>query len=84
MSIHGGTATKTAILSTLAHFPGFRMAHAGEFTRRALINGKMDVVQVEGVGRVVEAETELDLTAGLSALEGNNSRIYAEMRDQMI
>ena len=60
------------------------MAHAGEFTRRALINGKMDVVQVEGVGRVVEAETELDLTAGLSALEGNNSRIYAEMRDQMI
>lgn len=39
---------------------------------------------MEGVGRVVEAETELDLVAGLSALEGNNSRTYAEMRDQLI
>ena len=57
------------------------MARAGEFTRRALVNGKMDMIQVEGVGKVVEAETEIDLASGLSALQGNNSRVYAEMRD---
>ena len=42
--MHGGNAVKQKLLSTLAKFPNFREAQPGEFTKRALLNGKLDLI----------------------------------------
>ena len=55
--ITGGRAIKGALLKALSELPGMRQAEAGEFARRAFENGKMDLVQVEGLAAIVDAET---------------------------
>src|ERR1700692_1313388 len=56
--IHGGRAVQTALLSALARLPGFRPAEAGEFTRRAVENGRLDLIQAEAIADLVAAETD--------------------------
>jgi len=58
LHVHGGRATMSAVLETLAGFPGMRPARPGEFTLRALLAGRMDLAQVEGLADLVDAETE--------------------------
>lgn len=55
---HGSPAVIAAILAELAGMEGMRQAEAGEFTRRALENGRLDLAQVEGLADLIEAETE--------------------------
>src|SRR5689334_11530929 len=55
--VHGGLATRAAILRSLGNLPGCRTAEAGEFTRRAFLNGRMDLSQVEGLADIIDAET---------------------------
>jgi tRNA modification GTPase len=55
---HGGRAVVRAIEATLAALPGLRRAEAGEFTRRAVINGRMDLAEAEGLADLLAAETE--------------------------
>lgn len=59
LHVHGSTAIVSAVLNSLARQPGFRIAEPGEFTRRALENGRMDLAQVEGLADLIESETEL-------------------------
>ena len=56
--LHGSIATVRSVLSNLSHLSGHRMAEPGEFTRRALQNGKMDLPQIEGLADLIDAETE--------------------------
>ena len=56
--LHGGRAVVMRLLDALSRIGGLRPAEAGEFTRRAFVNGKLDLVEVEGLGDVVSAETE--------------------------
>lgn len=58
LQVHGGVATVGAVLGALAAQPGLRLAEPGEFTRRALENGKLDLTQVEGLADLIDAETE--------------------------
>lgn len=58
LQVHGGTATVRSVISALGDIPGLRMAEPGEFTRRALENGCMDLTQVEGLADLIDAETE--------------------------
>lgn len=55
---HGGMAVVDALLEVLALLPGFRMAEAGEFSRRAFVNGKFDLTQLEGLADLVASQTE--------------------------
>ncbi|WP_331250873.1 hypothetical protein [Roseinatronobacter bogoriensis] len=55
---HGSVATIAALENCLAHEHGLRMAEPGEFTRRALDNGVLDLTQVEALSDLLEAETE--------------------------
>ncbi|MEX0283837.1 MAG: tRNA uridine-5-carboxymethylaminomethyl(34) synthesis GTPase MnmE [Paracoccaceae bacterium] len=57
--LHGSPAVISIMLSSLSASGLCRMAEPGEFTRRALDNGKMDLAQVEGLGDLIDAETEL-------------------------
>ena len=58
LHLHGGRAILARVFSVLGRIPGFRPAEAGEFTKRAVLNGKMDISHAEGLGDLVFAETE--------------------------
>lgn len=58
--IHGGMSVKQSLLGCLSNFDGFREALPGEFTKRALINGKLDLLQAEGVNALINAESAAD------------------------
>ena len=58
LQLHGGRAVVAAVFAALAQIDGLRPAEAGEFTRRAFENGKLDLTAVEGLADLVMAETE--------------------------
>ena len=70
LHVHGATATIAAVLKALSDLPGLRMAEPGEFTRRALENGRLDLAQVEGLADLIEAETEAQRKQALRVLSG--------------
>lgn len=68
--VHGSTATVSAVLRALGSMTGLRMAAPGEFTRRALENGRLDLTQVEGLADLIDAETEAQRRQALRVLSG--------------
>jgi tRNA modification GTPase len=70
LHLHGGQAVVAAVLSALAKIDGLRLAEAGEFTRRALENGCLDLTQVEGLADLIDAETEAQRVQSLRVLSG--------------
>lgn len=68
--LHGATATVGAVLRAVGLQPGLRPAEPGEFTRRALENGRLDLAQVEGLADLIEAETEAQRKQALRVLSG--------------
>ena len=70
---HGGRAVVAAVEAVLATQPGLRRAEAGEFTRRALTNGRIDLLEAEGLADLLEAETEAQRTAAIAAVGGSFS-----------
>ncbi|MFA9199962.1 MAG: tRNA uridine-5-carboxymethylaminomethyl(34) synthesis GTPase MnmE, partial [Cypionkella sp.] len=68
--LHGSQAVVTAVLRALGGMAGLRPAEAGEFTRRALENGRLDLTQVEGLADLIEAETEAQRRQALRVLSG--------------
>lgn len=69
--VHGGPAVKTCILRALERLKGFRHANPGEFTRRAFLNGKLDLTEAEGLSDLISAETELQLRQALGSARGS-------------
>ena len=70
LQLHGGRAVIVATLAALARLPGLRPAEAGEFTRRAFENGKLDLTAVEGLADLVAAETQGQRRQALRQLQG--------------
>jgi len=70
LQTHGGPAVVGAVLRALADQPGLRLAEAGEFTRRALENGVLDLAQVEGLADLIDAETEAQRRQAVRVLSG--------------
>ncbi len=68
--VHGGSAVVAAMIQALADFENTRPAEAGEFTRRAFENGKLDLTEVEGLADLVDAETEAQRRQALRQAEG--------------
>lgn len=68
--LHGSTAIVSAVLLVLGRRDGLRLADAGEFTRRALENGCLDLAQVEGLGDLIEAETEAQRKQAFRVFDG--------------
>ena len=55
---HGGKTTTKAFINAFTKIKGVRFAEAGEFSQRALINGKIDLVKAEAINQIILAETE--------------------------
>ena len=70
LQVHGGQAVVAAVLGALSQIEGLRLAKAGEFTRRALENGCLDLTQVEGLADLIDAETEAQRVQSLRVLSG--------------
>jgi tRNA modification GTPase len=70
LHVHGGRAVIAAVLAALAKLAGLRPAEAGEFTRRAFENGRMDLTAVEGLADLVAAETEAQRRQAYQHLKG--------------
>lgn len=68
--VHGGRAVVAAVESALSRLPGLRRADPGEFTRRALLNGVIDLTEAEGLGDLLAAETEAQRRAAMQIAEG--------------
>ena len=83
LSCHGGLAVPSRLLAALCA-AGARPAHPGEFTRRAVLNGKLDLVQAEAVGDLIDAATPAQARAALGQLDGGLSRRLLKLRDQLI
>lgn len=84
LQIHGGLAVRQAVLATLANYPGCRPAEAGEFTRRAFLNGRMDLSEVEGLADLIDAETENQRKQALRQLEGGLGKLAEAWREGLI
>jgi tRNA modification GTPase len=69
---HGGPAVIARLLGRLSGFPQSRPAEAGEFSRRAFLNGKLDLTEVESLADLIAAETELQRRAAIDGAAGRH------------
>jgi tRNA modification GTPase len=84
LHLHGSPAILSAVLHLLATFPGVRPAEQGEFTRRAFLNGKMDLVEVEGLGDLLEARTASQRRQAMRQMSGQASTVFDSWREQLL
>lgn len=84
LHLHGGIAVVAAVMEAIASFETTRMAEAGEFTRRAFLNGKVDLAEAEALGDLIAAETEAQRHLALGGASGGQSRLYESWRGRII
>jgi len=84
LHVHGGPAVIDAILTVLARLPGHRPAEAGEFSRRAFDNGKLDLTAAEGLADLIEAETQAQRLQAQRQSRGELGRLYEAWRHSLI
>ncbi len=83
LSCHGGLAVPAQLVAAL-QAAGARPAHPGEFTRRAVLNGKLDLLQAEAVGDLIDATAPAQARAALHQLDGGLSRRLLALREGLI
>lgn len=83
ISTHGGHLVPSSVVAALI-LSGARQALPGEFTRRAVLNGKLDVLQAEGIGDLVDASSHAMQRTALGQLDGGLSRRLLDLRSELI
>jgi len=84
LHVHGGRAVIEAVINTLQKQGGFRIAEPGEFTKRAVLNGKMDLTKAEGINDLIQAETEAQRVQSFAQVDGALSDIAFGWREKVI
>ena len=82
--VHGGRAVVATLLAEIGKMEGFRQAEAGEFTRRAFLNGKIDLLEAEALADLVNAETEAQRQFAVMNSGGAQSALYSGWRRRLI
>ena len=82
--VHGGRAVVDGVLAALGRLSALRVAMAGEFTRRAFENGKLDLTEVEGLADLIEAETAAQRVQALRQMDGALGQIYEGWRGRLM
>jgi tRNA modification GTPase len=80
---HGGAVVSATVVATLIA-RGARLARPGEFTRRAVLNGKLDILQAEATGDLVDAGSRAAQSVALRQLDGGLTRRVASLRAELI
>lgn len=83
ISVHGGAVVPSLVIDALLE-AGARQALPGEFTRRAVVNGRMDLLQAEAVADLVDARSQMAHRVAINQLHGALSRRTAELRSEIL
>lgn len=83
INCHGGIATTNKILSLLLE-NGARLADPGEFTKRAFLNGRIDLIEAEGIMNLIEAQTEETRNLSINQLSGKVSSLIRNLRNDLV
>jgi tRNA modification GTPase len=83
ISTHGGYLVPASIVAALIS-SGARQALPGEFTRRAVLNGKLDILQAEAIGDLIDARSQAMQHAALGQLDGGLSRRLLQLREDLV
>lgn len=84
LQVHGSPAVVRRLLRGISALPDLRLAEPGEFTRRAFLNGRLDLTEVEGLGDLIEAETETQRAQAVARLAGGISHRVAAWRETVL
>ncbi len=84
LHVHGGPAVLAHLFQSLGRLPGVRPAEAGEFTRRAFLNGKMDLTEAEGLADLVAAETRQQASQARRQMDGGLGRLCSVWHETMV
>ncbi len=84
LHLHGGRAVVAAVLAVLGALPDCRGAEAGEFTRRAFENGRIDLAEAEGLADLLAAETELQRQSAIALAEGGLGKLVAGWEQRLL
>ena len=84
LHVHGSRAVIDGVIGELCRLPDVRPADPGEFSRRAFANGKLDLVQAEGIADLVAAETRLQRIQAVRQVQGGLSELYDSWRSRAI
>lgn len=84
LHVHGGLGVIAAVLDALGRIAGLRLAEPGEFTRRAVVAGKMDLTAAEGLLDLIEADTEAQRRQALRQASGALGRLYEGWRGRLV
>ncbi len=82
--IHGSNAIISCFLSVLSKQDNCRLAEAGEFTKIAFLNNKIDLIEAESINDLIHSETELQRLQALKLVQGNASNYYNDLREKLI
>ncbi|MGD9537828.1 MAG: tRNA uridine-5-carboxymethylaminomethyl(34) synthesis GTPase MnmE [Alphaproteobacteria bacterium] len=84
LHVHGGRSVIAAVLDALGAMPGLRPAEPGEFARRAFDNGRLDLVEAEGIADLIAAETAAQRRQALRQMGGALGKLYEGWRKGII
>lgn len=84
LHVHGGNAIINTLFNALSTIKGIRHAEAGEFSKRALLNGKMDLTECEGLNDFINADTEMQRKQALNQMEGSLSKLYTAWKTDIV
>lgn len=84
LHLHGGRAVVRSLLEALSILPGLRAAEPGEFTRRAFMNGRLDLLEAEGLADLLQAETEGQRRNALRLAGGHLSQRIDDLRSRIL
>lgn len=82
--LHGGKAVVERFLNELSKFKNCRIAEAGEFSKRAFANGKLDLTEAEGLADLIDAETESQRRLAVMGASGALAELYREWRQELL
>ncbi|AGO10515.1 AaceriABR063Cp [[Ashbya] aceris (nom. inval.)] len=90
LHLHGGKAVVAGVLEAIGSLHDeetgvqIRYAEAGEFSRRAFQNGRFDLTEIEGIGELIDAETETQRRSAISSFRGQNRLLFADWRQRIV
>ena len=82
--IHGSVVIEKLIFKILSTYKNFRLAEPGEFTKRATLNGNIDLIQAESINEIINTQTEKQLSIAHAQLDGSLSNVVNNWRKEII
>ena len=83
INCHGGISTTNKVLELLL-LSGARLAEPGEFTKRAFLNGRIDLTQAEGIMNLIESKTDISRQMSINQLSGKASNLIINLRKELV